>query len=135
MQKRYQHNPAPPKSRGYFLFAVVFTLVAAGLWFVINRENLHEFSETHRNREKAQLEIAKTKQRIAQLRRQQQSLMFNGVESEKQIRERLQMHRPGEKVMLFENESKTSPAVPMLETSPILTETSTSASPGRTRRK
>jgi cell division protein FtsB len=82
--------------------------MAFGIWFLINRENIHEFTDTYKNREQAQLNIAQTRQRIAQLKRQQQSLAYNGVETEKQIRERLQMHKLGEQVVFFTKEETTS---------------------------
>lgn len=110
MQKRTPIASPSPRARGYLLFTIIFTIGAVGIWFLINQENLHEYSETYRNRENARIEIAKTKQRIALLKRQQQSLTYNGVESEKQIRERLQMHMPGEKVVFFEEENATSPS-------------------------
>lgn len=121
MQKRNNIASPPSKPRGYFVFALIFTIGAIGLWYLINRGNLHEFSETYRNRENARIEIAKTKKRLALLKRRQQSLAFNGVESEKQIRERLQMHMPGEKVVFFEEESSTSTSVQTYQVDPDTT--------------
>lgn len=116
MQRRPTPPPPPPRSRGYFFFVIIFTIGAVGIWFLLNRDNLREFSQTYRNREKARIEIAKTKERMALLKRQQQSLALNGVESEKQIRERLQMHMPGEKVVFFRQEGETTPAIVLADT-------------------
>lgn len=99
--------PPPPRSRGYIVGGIIFTVSAFGVWFLINRDNIQEFTQTYKNREQAQLSITQTKQRIAQLMRQQQSLAYNGVETEKQIRERLQMHRLGEQVVFFTKEQTT----------------------------
>ncbi len=105
----------PPKgsgARSYFVLAVLFTLAAGAVWFSINRENIREYTETYKNREAEIAEISDLKQRISQLKRKQQSLAFNGVESEKQIRERLQMHKPGERVIYLEDEGEGTSATP-----------------------
>lgn len=57
-----------------------------------------------RNREREQIELLK--QRIKQLKKQQQSLAYNGVETEKQIRERMGLHAPGEKVLFLKPEEE-----------------------------
>jgi hypothetical protein len=87
---------------------VIFTLGAVGIWLYINRDNIREFSETYHSREQAREKIAETREIISKLKRQQQSLNYNGLESDKQIRERLQMHLRGEQVVYFENEPTTT---------------------------
>lgn len=99
--------------RSYIVAAVLFTLAAGAAWFSINQQNIQEYREAHKNRETEMAEIAELKQHIGELKRKQQSLLYNGMESEKQIRERLQMHKPGEKVVFFveQGESSTTPTV------------------------
>lgn len=101
----------PPKARsiqGYLAFILVFTVGAIGLWLYINRENIKEYRETYHSRQQAREKIAETRELITRLKRQQQSLNYNGLESRKQMRERLQMHLPGEQVIYFENEQPTT---------------------------
>lgn len=105
---RKQTPPPPHSTRSYIVTGIIFTVIAFGFWFHLNRQNIQEFTETYKNREEAQLAITQTKQRIAQLKRQQQSLAYNGFETEKQIRERLQLHRPGEHVVFFTKEQTTA---------------------------
>ena len=95
-------------SRGYFALMFLFTVAVVSVWLYINRDNIREYSETHQSREQARQKIAETKELIAALKRQQQSLNYNGLESKKQMRERLQMHLPGEQVVYFEKESTTT---------------------------
>lgn len=105
--KKNTHT-SPQSTRGYIVTGIIFTVVAFGFWFLLNRQNIEEFTRTYKNREEAQIAITQIRQRIAQLKRQQQSLAYNGVETEKQIRERLQMHRPGEHVVFFTKEQTTA---------------------------
>lgn len=103
-----QPPPKPPSSRAYFVLAFIFTMAAVGAWLAINRDNIREFSDTYKSREAAREKIVETKNLITRLKRQQQSLNYNGLESQKQMRERLQMHLPGEQVVFFETESPTT---------------------------
>ena len=100
--------PKPRSSRGYIVFAFIFTFAAIAAWLSLNRDNIAEFRETYKSREAAREKIVQTKELITKLKRQQQSLNSNGLESLKQIRERLGMHLPGEQVVFFETESITS---------------------------
>lgn len=99
--------PRPPSSRGYIVLAFIFTVAAVSAWLAINRDNIREFSDTYKSREKAREKIVDTQNLITRLKRQQQSLNYNGLESQKQMRERLQLHLPGEQVVFFETESPT----------------------------
>ncbi len=103
-----RRTPPPPphrSSRGSLIFMVIFTLAATGIWLTINKENIQEYRETYERREQARQKIIETRATISNLHRQQQSLNYNGHESRKQIRERLQMHHLGEQVVYFEHES------------------------------
>ena len=103
--------PQPPKRislRRYLFFATVFTVGAVGFSLYINRETILELQKTYKSREEARRKIEDTKQLITRLTRQQQSLSLNGIESQKQMRERLQMHLPGEQVIYFEKEPVTT---------------------------
>lgn len=105
----------PPRSgsiQGYLAFILLFTVGAVGLWLYINRENIKEYRETYQSRQEAREKIAETRDLITRLKRQQQSLNYNGLESRKQMRERLQMHLPGEQVVYFENEQSTTATSP-----------------------
>lgn len=96
-------------ARTSIIAAVLFTLAAGAIWFGVNRDNVQEYMETYKNREAEIAEIKNLKQRINQLKRKQQSLAFNGAESEKQIRERLLMHKRGERVIFLVEEGNESP--------------------------
>lgn len=114
---KHHPNEKSSGSRGYIVGGVIFTAIAFGVWFLINRDNIQEFTDTYKNREQAQLQIKQTKQRIAQLKRQQQSLAYNGVETEKQIRERLHLHKLGEQVVFFtKEENNTTSSAPATTT-------------------
>jgi hypothetical protein len=94
------------------VWAVIFTIAAVGVWVFLNRSNIQEYMETQRKRDAARESIATIKSRISLLKRQQQSLEFNGMEGEKQIRERLQMHKQGEKVMFFMEDGEAVTTAP-----------------------
>lgn len=116
MTRRTPTPPAPRSSRGYLIFMIVFTLVATGTWLTINKENIQEYRETYERREQARQKIIETRATISNLNRQQQSLNYNGHESRKQIRERLQMHHLGEQVVYFEHESDKKQTSTTLQT-------------------
>jgi len=113
MRPRQPTPPPRPKSvRSYFVLAIIFTLTAVGIWLYINQDNIREFSETYKSREQAREKIAQTKQLITKLTRRQQSLNLNGLESKKQMRERLQLHLRGEQVIYFDKEEITTNTAP-----------------------
>ena len=85
--------------------ALLFTVVATVIWGLINIDHLREYMDTYQKREQEREEIEQLSQRIRKLKRQQQSLAYNGVESEKQIRERLGLQLPGEQVLFLKHES------------------------------
>jgi cell division protein FtsB len=91
--------------------AVLFTIAAVALWLYFNRGNIHEYLEAQKKREEAQEVIAQMKEHNAMLKRQQQSLEMNGFESEKQMRERLGLHKKGESVIFlhYEDTPTTGP--------------------------
>lgn len=116
MNRRNTSPPPPPSSRGYLIFMVIFTLAATGIWLAINKDNIQEYTETYERREQARQRIIETRATISNLNRQQQSLNYNGHESRKQIRERLQMHHLGEQVVYFEHETDKKQTTPTLQT-------------------
>ncbi len=99
-------------------------MAACGIWVALNAANLQEFltAYSRRNLELEQIEILK--QRIGRLERQQQSLSANGAESERQARERLNMHLPGERVIFLKHDdaavTKSSPAAAAADLPPAL---------------
>ena len=106
-----------------FIGAIIFTIAAVACWIYLNRDNIQEYRQTLAQRETARETIEKTKERNSLLKRRQQSLSMNGDEGEKQIRERLHMHKRGEKVIYFVNPDKTSTAT-IAVTEPSAGETS-----------
>jgi len=101
---RTHARPIHNGSRLAIFKGLLFTIVAVGVWLIVNVDNLHEFMATYQKREKEREDIEKLKQTIKKLKRQQQSLAYNGAESEKQIRERMGLHLPGEKVLFVKEE-------------------------------
>lgn len=106
-----QTRAASSGSRLSVFKALLFSLAAVGIWVFVNIDNLQEFIDTYQKREQEREQIEVLKQRIAKLKRQQQSLAYNGVESEKQIRERMGLHLPGEQVLFLKEEDATAAAV------------------------
>lgn len=86
-----------------FVGAIIFTIAAVAIWLYVNRDSIQQYRQTLQQREAARENIEKTKERNSLLKRKQQSLSMNGDEGEKQIRERLHMHKRGEKVIYFVN--------------------------------
>jgi hypothetical protein len=80
--------------------------VAVAAWVLINVQNLQEFMDTYGKREQEREQIDVLKQKIKRLKRQQQSLAYNGIESEKQVRERMNLHLPGEQVLFLKQEEE-----------------------------
>jgi hypothetical protein len=83
---------------------MLFALVAVSAWVLINLQNLQEFLDTYQKREQEREQIDLLKQKIKRLKRQQQSLAYNGIETEKQVRERMNLHLPGEQVLYLKQE-------------------------------
>jgi len=110
---RPKTTPPPPRTTGlkmYLFLLFLFTLGASGVFIFINRDNMQEYLQTQKKRDAARTEIAQMQERIALLRRKQQSLELNGVEADKQFRERLNLHKLGEQVVFFEEEESQSTA-------------------------
>ncbi len=109
--RRTQSRAATSGSRLSIFKGLLFALIAVGAWVFVNVDNLQEFIDTYQKREAEREQIEALNQRIRKLKRQQQSLAFNGVESDKQIRERMGLHLPGEQVLfLKEEETAAAPA-------------------------
>lgn len=101
-------EPSKPKTRFHFITLIILTIVPVAIWLSINKENIHEAQETWRKRQEEKAAIEELEQEIKLLKKQQQSLTYNGVESLKHIRERLQMKFPGEKVLYFQDADSVS---------------------------
>ncbi|MGI8908312.1 MAG: hypothetical protein ACR2IE_17710 [Candidatus Sumerlaeaceae bacterium] len=104
--RRTKNRAAASGSRLHLFGGLVFTLVAVSAWLLINVQNLQEFLDTYKQREEERAQIDVLKQKIKRLKRQQQSLAFNGIESQKQVRERMNLHMPGEQVLYLKNEEE-----------------------------
>lgn len=102
--RRTQKRAAASGSRLHIFRALLFSLVAVSAWLLINVQNLQEFIVTYNARELEREQIDVLKQKIKQLKRRQQSLAYNGIETEKQMRERMNLHLPGEQVLFLKQE-------------------------------
>lgn len=95
--------------RGFSLFkAIAFTLAACGAWIMLNTRNLQEFFDTFAQRNQELEDIELVEQRIHLLQKRQLSLKANGIEMEKQVRERWMMHLPGEQVIYLKGPTQTT---------------------------
>lgn len=89
-------------SNRFLIFkGLAFVTVCIAGWLLLNVRNLQEFLDTYEARNREQEEIELLDQRIRTLEKQQRSLQLNGFEKERQVRERLGMHYPGEKVIFL----------------------------------
>jgi cell division protein FtsB len=102
-------NPLFSGSR-FLLKAVAFTVVLCALWLFFNLGTLRELLDTNAQRKQEQDQIEVLRKRIENLKGQQRSLLAGGIETERQVRERFRMHKPGERVIFLEpdNEDTTS---------------------------
>lgn len=94
---------------------IAFVFAACGVWVLVNAGNLQEFLDAYSRRNQELEQIEMLKDRISRLQRQEQSLASHGAESERQARERLNMHLPGERVILLKPEETT-----LTETAPVI---------------
>lgn len=108
--RRTQKRAAASGSRLHIFRGLLFSLVAVSAWVLINVHNLQEFIVTYNAREDERQQIDVLKQKIKQLKRQQQSLAYNGIETEKQVRERMNLHLPGEQVLFLKQEEDPTAA-------------------------
>ncbi len=102
-------NPLFSGSR-FLLKAVALTVVLCALWLFFNLGTLRELLDTNAQRKQEQDQIEVLKKRIENLKGQQRSLLAGGIETERQVRERFRMHKPGERVIFLEpdNDETTS---------------------------
>jgi cell division protein FtsB len=95
-------------NRFLFFKALAFVTICIVGWLLINVRNLQQFLDTYEARNREQEEIELLEQRIRTLEKQQRSLQMNGFEKERQVRERLGMHYPGEKVIFLRTDPVTA---------------------------
>lgn len=105
----------------FILKALVLTILFTVLWVLANLGSLREYLDTTKARRAEHDKIEVLRQRIENLRGQQRSLVSGGMETERQVRERFRMHKPGEQVIFLE--SDTEPTTPTLPPQPALAET------------
>jgi hypothetical protein len=110
--RRTKKRAAASGSRLHLFRGLLFTLVAVAAWVLINVQNLQEFMDTYQKREAEREQIDVLKQKIKRLKRQQQSLAYNGIESERQVRERMNLHLPGEEVLYLKDEEPATATKP-----------------------
>ena len=97
-----------------------------------NASNLQEFMNAYNRRNIEMEQIDQLKVNIGRLKRQQVGLQMGGREMEKQARERLGMHRNGERTIVIKDEtnaaetsspvfdvSKLPPALPPEDKAPV----------------
>lgn len=101
------HSVEKPKVKFHFITLIILTVIPAGVWLTVNKENINEAQEAWKKRQEEKVAIETLEQEIRHLKKQQQSLTYNGVESLKQIRERLRMKFPGETVIFFKETTPT----------------------------
>lgn len=89
----------------FILKALVITIVLCAIWLLINLKALREYIDTNAQRRAEQEQIDVLKRRIDNLHAQQLSLVSGGLETERQVRERFHMHKPGEQVIFLEEET------------------------------
>ena len=87
---------------------LAFFAVALSAWLIINVRNIQEYIHTYEQRDRELEEIEKLEQRILDLERRQRSLKMNGFEKERQVRDRLNMHYPGEQVIFLRPEDEVA---------------------------
>src|SRR5205823_6448361 len=114
MRPAIRKRSAPRRSRFVLFKALAFTLAAVIIWLVVNAQHLQEFLRAYdsRNTEMERNELLR--QDIRNARHQRTSLEANGTETEREVRERLNMHLPGEQVIYLKPPA-TSSTVTSLE--------------------
>ncbi len=97
---RYSAAIATPRGGRFFLFKVfTLALIVGVVWLLANAGNLREWLSANSERTRELEEIQKLRDRVAALQAQRKSLALEGFEAERQARERLGLHMPGEKVI------------------------------------
>lgn len=81
----------------------VYIAVPAALWLSINREKLAQLFEYERDFERTRRETEKLEAELAALAVEKRDLAEGGFTTEKVIRERFGMIRPGERVILIDS--------------------------------
>ena len=89
----------------FILKALLITVALCAIWLLINLKALREYIDTNAQRRAEQEQIDVLKRRIDNLHAQQLSLVSGGLETERQVRERFHMHKPGEQVIFLEEET------------------------------
>lgn len=84
--------------------ALAFCALSISVWLIINVQNIQEYIATYEQRDREVQDIEMLEQRIRDLERKQHSLKNNGFEKERQVRDRIGMHYPGEKVIFLRPE-------------------------------
>ncbi len=85
----------------------VFSLVALGFlmacgWLALSADSLREYLAAHRQRDMQLEKVATLRSEISTLRARYESARNNGLETQAQIRERLDMRRPGERIIYIQ---------------------------------
>lgn len=97
---RYSAAIATPRGGRFFLFKVfTLALIVGVVWLLWNAGNLREWLSANSERTRELEEIQKLRDRVIALQAQRKSLALEGFEAERAARERLGLHKPGEKVI------------------------------------
>lgn len=110
----------------FSLLALTF-LVACG-WLALSADSLRNYLDAHRQRELQLQQVASIRQEINTLRSRYESARRNGIETQLQISERLDMRRPGERILYLQRPAPSP--VPGQLTSPGSQAASTQVPPG-----
>jgi hypothetical protein len=102
----YRAYKALPRSQGGFpLFSLgILTFIVGCGWLALSADSLREYMEAHRQRDQQLQQVATLRSEIHQLRARYESARRNGLETERQIRDRLDMRKPGERMLFLKRE-------------------------------
>lgn len=90
------------------LKCIVYLAVPFALWLMHNYETLTEYFTARAHRDQNKIEVTSLEREFASLLNEKRQLEVGGFATEKAIRERLMMVRPGERVMFIEEPKEGS---------------------------
>ena len=95
------------RSRRLFSFgSLIYLCIALAIWLTINRNNLRELFTAYQMRNKERAEVRVLEKSTIKMEEDKQYLIKGEFENEKVIRERYRMAKPGERLIILEEEQK-----------------------------
>ena len=111
---------------------LAFFAFATSVWLIVNVRNIQEYISTYELRDREVEDIEMLEQRITDLERKQRSLQMNGFEQERQVRDRIGMHFPGEKVIFLKpDEGARETTRPTATATPVIRKATPAANDSR----